>query len=209
MFPAPVYVESRKKSVATAASQNHRAQKRDERCDETAALTKLLIHSALDRLSKTRWFRQRSSPGNYPPSDIGRIIREHNDTRTLNRGQAEKDAHVVRFQKIAEQPECKVAHHEEPEQVAFRVRLPRAAPEKHSKCQRKQYFVELRGMARNTVTEVNSPRQARPDASGVVVGTREKTTDASDGDADAQGNCEEVAGATSDAEMKLHQFDEK
>jgi hypothetical protein len=28
MFPAPVYVKSRKKSVATAASQNHRAQKR-------------------------------------------------------------------------------------------------------------------------------------------------------------------------------------
>src|SRR5689334_5419551 len=70
MFPAPVYVECGKKSVATAARQNHCAQKRDERCDQTAALTKLLIHLTPDSALQTAVvpeviFRSESSSVGY------------------------------------------------------------------------------------------------------------------------------------------------
>ena len=68
-------------------------------------------------------------------------------------------------------------------------------------------FVELGGMARDAVAEVDGPGERGGGAVGVVGEAGEEAADAPDGDANSEGDGVEVASGLAESDVALHEFD--
>jgi hypothetical protein len=67
-------------------------------------------------------------------------------------------------------------------------------------------FVELGGMARDAVAEIDGPGETGGSAVGVVGESGEEAADATDGDAESERNSVEIAGGLVDADVALEEF---
>jgi hypothetical protein len=72
---------------------------------------------------------------------------------------------------------------------------------------KEEELVELGGVAWDAVAEVDGPGEGGGGAVGVVGEAGEEAAEAADGDADAEGDGEEVAGAGADAGEELDELD--
>jgi hypothetical protein len=147
--------------------------------------------------------------------------------------QAEEETRVG-LDEIAEQAEGHVANHEEFEGVAgeetgvegnvgmLRERhdcalrghafaqdgnLLEGAIEERNEQQEENDFIELSGVTRKAVSEVDSPGQCCGRAIGVVGEAGEETADASDGDAESERNGVEISGGCAETDVALGEFD--
>lgn len=150
----------------------------------------------------------------------------------MNSLQAEEETRIG-LDEIAEQAEGHVADHEEFEGVAgeetgiggnvgmHRLRRDRAllghsfaqddnllenAIEGGNEQQEENDFVQLGGVAGDTVAEVDSPGQCCGRAVGVVGEAGEETADASDGDAECERDCVEISGGFAETDVALGEF---
>jgi hypothetical protein len=73
--------------------------------------------------------------------------------------------------------------------------------------EKEEDFVELGGVARDAVAEVDGPGECRGRAVGVVGEAGEEAPDAADGDAEGEGNGVEVAGGGAESDVTFREFD--
>ncbi len=105
-----------------------------------------------------------------------------------------------------ESPE-QVCADEDAEECAFAVGSFRQGMEGEGECGEEEDFIKLRGVAGDSVAEVDGPGERGGGAVGVVGEARGEAADAADGDADAERDGIEIAGAGVDAEEELGDFD--
>jgi hypothetical protein len=145
----------------------------------------------------------------------------------LNSSETEKDARVG-FDEVAEKAEREVGDHEEFECVTGQegavvgagiLRLRRGFASR-GLCsaqddnfvkdgyqdQEEDDFVELGGMARDAIAEVDGPGEIGGNAIGVVGESGEEAADAADGDAAGEWDGVEIAGGVVDADVALEEF---
>src|SRR5580700_7427005 len=111
------------------------------------------------------------------------------------------------FDAIDEETPGEVSGEEDAEARAFAVLLLHGASEKKSEHEKEENFVELDGVAADAVAEIDGPGERGGFAVGVVGEAGEEAADAADGDADAEGQGEEIAGAAADAGEAFDEFD--
>ena len=110
------------------------------------------------------------------------------------------------FDEVDEQAPGEVGGHEDAKERAVGVWPAAEGVEDRGEQEEEDDFVELGGMARDAVAEVDGPGERGGLAVGVVGEAGEEAADAADGDAEAEGDGEEVARTGADAEERLGDF---
>jgi len=81
------------------------------------------------------------------------------------------------------------------------------AGEDRDEKQEENNFVELGGMARDAIAEVDGPGEIRGSAVGVVGEAGEEAADAADGDSECEGDGVEVSGGLTESDVAFRQLD--
>ena len=111
------------------------------------------------------------------------------------------------FDEVDEEAPGEVGGEEEAEGCAFGVRALVVAVEGEGKCDEEEDLVELGWVAGDSVAEVDAPGEGGGGAVGVVGEAGEEAADAAYGDAEAEGDGEEISGAGVDVADALGEFD--
>jgi len=117
-----------------------------------------------------------------PPPDVAAVVREHCRASPLDAGE-DPDAYFG-LQEIDREPPGEIGDHEGSKNVALAVRAFQEAQEKEQQREREDRFIQLRGVAADSVAEIDAPWQRGGDAVSVVGEAREEATDTADGDAE-------------------------
>lgn len=113
----------------------------------------------------------------------------------------------LRLDEVDEEAPGDVGGEEEAEGGAFGVGASVVLVKNEGEGDEEEDFVELGGVAGDAVSEVYGPWQGGGVAVGVVGEAGEKAADTADGDADAEGDGEEVSGAGVDVADALSELD--
>ena len=111
------------------------------------------------------------------------------------------------FEEVDGEAPEEIGGDEDAEEGAVLVRAFAQEVERDRKQQEEENLVELGGVAGDAVAEVDRPGERGGDAVGVVGEAGEEAADAADGDAEAEWDGEEIAGAGFDVEDGFDEFD--